>query len=126
MQFVIKDEFNTLKLEKRVVLSDDPESIAGYGVHEFAYKTQAVLFEDTLADTLLEVKSRARDLLNKYACGVPYMETQWVGDGALKLGDVFIGESPYGDKTQTPYECLSNELTFDTAFRQKTKGRAVS
>jgi len=64
--------------------------------------------------------------LKKYGDGVPYLDAQWIGNDALETGDVFIGKSPFLDNPEARYECMGNELKIDSAFRQRTKGRALN
>jgi len=66
------------------------------------------------------------EILDKYKNGVTYVDAEWIGDYDLSLGDNFSAKSQYDDDgIEEIYECMSSEITYDTRFKQKLKGREV-
>jgi len=57
---------------------------------------------------------------------VGFVDTEWKGDTALKLGDRVRAHGIHTEpENARVYECLSNEFTLSNNFRQKTFGRVV-
>ena len=88
---------------------------------------ESVLFGEGLVYVNATIAARANEILTKYKNGVTYIDSEWKGDTDLELGDVFFGKSLH-EKTQfgTEFECQSNEIKFDSALRERTKGKALT
>lgn len=63
-------------------------------------------------------------ILNKYKLGVTFVDAEWTGDYNLTLDADFCAKSQYDeDGIEEIYECISSEISYDTRFKQKVKGR---
>jgi len=75
---------------------------------------------------LLDSSQIASKILEKYKFGVTFVDAEWIGDYNLTLGSNFSAKSQYDDDgIEEIYECMSSEITYDTRFKQKLKGREV-
>lgn len=71
-------------------------------------------------------QNKVGKILNKYKNGVTFVDAEWIGDYNLTLGSNFFAKSQYDDDgIEEIYECMSSEITYDTRFKQKLKGREV-
>lgn len=63
-------------------------------------------------------------ILDKYKNGVTFVDAEWTGDYNLSLDSNFQAKSQYDeDGIEEVYECISSEITYDSRFKQKIKGR---
>jgi len=83
--------------------------------------------ESKLLSKRLAVQSMAYNILHKYHDGVDFVNTEWKGDPALRLGNNFNAHSIHEQPSEAQtYECLSNEMRLSKdGFRQTTKGRSL-
>ncbi len=63
-------------------------------------------------------------ILQKYKYGVTFVDAEWTGDYNLTLDSNFCAKSQYDeDGLEEVYECISSEISYDSRFKQKVKGR---
>lgn len=75
---------------------------------------------------LFDCTQMANKILEKYKFGVTFVDAEWIGDYNLTLGSNFSAKSQHDDDgIEEIYECMSSEITYDTRFKQKLKGREV-
>ncbi len=73
---------------------------------------------------LLDSSQIASKILEKYKFGVTFVDAEWVGDYNLTLDTNFRAKSQYDeDGIEEVYECISSEISYDSRFKQKIKGR---
>lgn len=73
---------------------------------------------------LFDCSQIASKILEKYKFGVTFVDAEWTGDYNLSLDSNFRAKSQYDeDGIEEIYECVSSEITYDTRFKQKIKGR---
>ncbi len=106
-------------------------------MREFAYKAGNLLLnpKNQISKNLLSASSNnslqlldcsqiASKILEKYKFGVTFVDAEWVGDYNLTLDTKFQTKSQYDeDGIEEVYECISSEITYDSRFKQKIKGR---
>ncbi len=73
---------------------------------------------------LLDCSQIPSKILEKYKFGVTFVDAEWTGDYDLSLDSNFQAKSQYDeDGIEEVYECISSEITYDSRFKQKIKGR---
>ena len=109
------------------------ETIDKYGLRDFNYKAGNLLLSPKInigepydESNVFNYQNNVDEILDKYKNGVTYVDAEWIGDYDLSLGDNFSAKSQYDDDgIEEIYECMSSEITYDTRFKQKLKGREV-
>ncbi len=117
---------------------EQAETIDKFGLREFAYKAGNLLLnpQNQICKSLLnnsannfqlfDCTQMGQKILNKYKFGVTFVDAEWTGDYDLSLDSNFQAKSQYDeDGIEEIYECVSSEITYDTRFKQKLKGREV-
>ncbi len=106
-------------------------------MREFAYKAGNLLLnpqnqicKDLLSNSLnnslqlFDCTQMGNKILEKYKLGVTFIDAEWTGDYNLTLDADFCAKSQYDeDGIEEIYECVSSEISYDTRFKQKIKGR---
>lgn len=109
------------------------ETIDKYGLRDFNYKAENLLLSPKInigepydESKVFNYQNKVGKILNKYKNGVTFVDAEWIGDYNLTLGSNFFAKSQYDDDgIEEIYECMSSEITYDTRFKQKLKGREV-
>lgn len=123
---------------------EQAETIDKFGLREFSFKVGNLLlnpenqiFKNSLNDLnnkrkaenkgsleLFDCTQMGQKIINKYKLGVTFVDAEWTGDYNLTLDSDFCAKSQYDeDGIEEIYECISSEITYDTRFKQKIKGR---
>lgn len=59
-----------------------------------------------------------------YKFGVTFVDAEWTGDYDLSLDTIFQAKSRYDeDGIEEVYECISSEISYNSRFKQKIKGK---
>ena len=115
---------------------EQAETIDKFGLREFTYKAGNLLLnpQNQILKNLLnnfnsslkmfDCTQMGQKILEKYKLGVTFVDAEWTGDYDLSLDTMFQAKSQYDDDgVEEVYECISSEITYDTRFKQKIKGR---
>ncbi len=127
------DYTNYYKLVKRNNIEQE-DTIDKFGLREFNYKAGNLLLnpENEICKSFLNGTSLSmfnfaeisKKILQKYKYGVTFVDAEWTGDYSLTLDSNFCAKSQYDeDGLEEVYECISSEISYDSRFKQKVKGR---
>lgn len=99
-------------------------SVDKFGIRQFDYKAGNLLLNYEYVNNIFDFKAIVNGILNKYKNGVTYVDAEWTGDYNLTLDADFCAKSQYDeDGIEEVYECISSEISYDSRFKQKVKGR---
>ncbi len=133
-EIIVKLLFNRVYSLVKNTAIEQEDTIDKFGLREFNYKAGNLLLnpenaicESFVNGTLLSMFNFAEisnKILQKYKYGVTFVDAEWTGDYNLTLDSNFCAKSQYDeDGLEEVYECISSEISYDSRFKQKVKGR---
>ena len=123
-QKLARESSNGYEIQEVQFVVEDEDSIAINGVQEYEYDARLFAIPDNGSGVPTELLAMGQGILDKYSKGIGYVETEWIGNAELQVGDEFMAKSMYDD--YKIYEVMSSEITINQrGFRQTIKGREV-
>lgn len=108
---------NAININTRTVTARNEESIANYGVIEYAHPTSE------LVQSYEQAEYMANLLLKRLSAGEGSITTVWRGNPDLEVGAVYDCTDRFGDKERLL--CEYNKFSYDGGLKQETRGRKL-